>query len=185
MRAFSGLKERRWRIALERRELIRLASMLEVIRPDLILYQQLLTDRWKTAQLDESLSPELDIEEPLRLFICFESLLPALDELVSNGLQEEKSDLIRINITEEESTKLRVIGYCARRLPELPSSIAWLELAEALTPVLAALDRGAFEYLATLVIPKSVSCTVDDLKRGRNIPDEAAPAEKSESGDRD
>ena len=178
MRAFSSLKERRWRIALERKELTRLASMLDVIRPDLPAYQQLLIDRWKLAQIGEGVGAESDIEEPLRLFICFESLLPALDELVSHGQQEEKSDLIRISVTEEESTRLRVLEYCARRLPEMPSSIAWPELAGALAPILVALDRGAFEHLATLVIPKSVNCTVDDLKRGRNIPDE--PAEKND-----
>src|SRR5438309_662639 len=127
MRAFSSLKDRRWRVALERAELIRLASMLDAISPELAGYQQLLTDRWKIAQFDETVQIEADVEEPLKLFICFESLLPTLDEFVNHGLEEEKSDHLRLSVTEDESTRLRVIEYCARRLPDLPSSIAWPE----------------------------------------------------------
>jgi hypothetical protein len=168
MRALSSFREKRWRVALGRDELIRLSSMVDLIKPEIPSYQQILTKQLKDDKLD------VGTEESLRILICFDSLLPMLEEFIKHGLQEEKHDRARFSVTDEEVVRLRVINYCAQNLPDLPSSIAWGEFAAALWPLLRALDRSAFEHVAVLVSPKKVTCTIDDLKRGRDLRDEPA-----------
>src|SRR5437773_11609914 len=178
MKALSSLKDTRWRIALEWAELARLDSMLDVIKLEMPTYQQALSERWKEDQAIASSSEEAT-SEALKLFACLESILPVLDELVQHGLHEdEKSGRMRATITEDDPTKLRVINYCASHLPDLPASIAWQEFAKALVPIIEAIDRSAFEQLLALVTPRTVSCTVDDLKRGRNQSEESDDSEE-------
>jgi hypothetical protein len=143
--------------------------MLTVIKSEFSDYQQTMIDQ--PAQLDEAqenLAHEnLAHENLVRMLACVESLLEKLSELIEPGAMEDKSGRWRFSLNEEDAIAMRVLNYCALRLPD--RSISWSEFSRALAPLLAALDQSAFEHISALVLPKAVSCTIDDLKRGRDF----------------
>ncbi len=158
----ASLKEKRWRIALAPEDLVRLASFLDVISSELPLYQQKLTQAYQQNKLRD--------QQPARQLTCLKTLLPKLEKISRSeeALKAEDGEIFYL-LTTEELLDIRTINYCARHLLDLGTAISWLEFSQALAPILAAIDASVFRQLANLIIPKPVSCTVDDFKRGQTL----------------
>lgn len=159
-----NMKEKRRQVFLLQVDRERLISFVGVIDSDLEAYHQSLTQQWQRQCAD----PPEELEEQLQILSYLQYMLPNFLAMLNQAHIDEKTDKIRLSITDEEFVELRALYFCTKNLPD--NAIAWSEFAVALEPLMNALDAGAFEAMMISRVPKKISCRIEDFKRGRELP---------------